>query len=770
MNYMFMNWKKKFKKLSVFAFFCVVWLILDVNVKAQDNIDTFFESGYEGSSNYFRTETRTKKGIQEAYSYKDTFEDLGISHTLINVCLNQLLNGNVMHIYNGKTYYFSYIPNLEVDDVRQFNEKGIGISLVLLLQRDARSISYNLMYSNANPNKLYYGWNVYDPGAVETFCALMDFLAYTYGRSDCHIDNWIVGNEVNMPNAWNYTGTTDLEVNVDIAARSLVIVDDAIKKYNSGAKAFLSLDHSWGHSDEGRGISGKAFIDAYAVRVRELKADVNWNLAYHPYASIMTDSNIWNSRNAFKFTTDSEFTDFISAKNLTVLTDYVKENFGEDVRIILSEQGFTVYNGQEASAAAALAYTYYAAEFNDMIDATMFRSLRDDPSEMRDRFYFGLLNGDGSKRMAYDVFKYMDTDEWETYTKPCLDVIGIALWNEVVTYFDGSRFKRLPLERLSLEKDGIVLAVGYKTRLKYKTFPEFAEVSGIKWISDDENIVSIDANSGEVTALSAGRTVVMAVAGDVDYATCIVVVKEEEESRKNVESYVNGLYSAVTGTNADADALKSYTDRLMNRSMNGVMTAYEILNKNISKEESAQDVVKKMYKALLDIDENDINYAQLDRYVMNIDAGMSRWKVFADIVNDVQFDYRCYDFDIETGKVTDVSALSNLSMQSYNRNSDSTYSVVSAFNYMLDRVPTNEELKNYCSDLLAGKTDKKDIVESFSELTEFKNRELTYEDKIDILYKLSGYEYVNPFVKKIWVKLIESGQCSYSQAIEQFIK
>jgi hypothetical protein len=756
---MFTNWKKK---INILICILLAALILaPANVKA--------DTTQEASSNYYRTQTRTKKGIQEAYSYGDTYEDLGISHTLINVCLNQLLNGSVMHVYNGKTYYFNYIPNLDIEDVMEFNENGIAISVVLLLQRDARSISYNLMYADDNSDKLYYGWNVYDEAAVETLSALMDFLAYTYGRKDCHIDNWIVGNEVNMPNSWNYTGTTDINTNVDIAARSLIIVDNAIKRYNSGARAYLSLDHSWEHNDEGRGISGRTFLDAYAVRIRELKPDADWNIAYHLYSPIMTDSNIWNSRNAVKYTTDSVDTDFISAKNLTVLTDYVKENFGEDVRIILSEQGFTVYNGQEAKAAAALAYTYYAAEFNDMIDAAIFRSLSDDPLEMQDKFYFGLLNSDGSKRQAYDVFKYMDTDEWESYTRACLDTMDIALWNEVVTYFDGERFKRLPLERLSLEKDGIVLAVGYKCTIKYRTFPEFAEISDIQWTSDDEEIVRVDANSGEITALAAGRAIVTAVAGDADYAKCIVVVKNVDESRENVENFVNSLYNAITGENAGNDALQSYTERLMNRSMTGVMVAYELLDREISPNVDEESLVRIMYKALLDMDAADIDSKQLSKYVMNLKAGMSKWRVFADLVSDVRFDYRCYDCDIDTGQLTDISVLSGLNTQSYNRDSDSTYAVVSAFKYMLGRNPSQEELRSYCSELLSGKKDRKGIIESFSQSDEFKSRELSYEEQIDILYELSDLEYVNELVRKIWIELVKSGQCSYSEAIEQFI-
>lgn len=771
MNCMFMSMKNKVK--FFLAWMLILVLITPTMVYAQDNIDAYFEDEYEGSSNYYRTETRSKKGLQEAFSYSGTYKDLGISHTLINVCMNQLLNGNVPHVYNGKTYYFNYIPNLSVETVREFNRNDVSVTLVLLMQMDHRSLSHNLIYSGglSNANKLYYGWNVYDSGAVETLSALMDFLASTYGRENCHIDNWIVGNEVNMPNAWNYTGTTNLNVNVDIAARSFIIVNNAIKRYNSGARAYLSLDHSWMHNDQGRGISGKAFLDAFAARMKELAPNADWHLAYHPYASIMTDSNIWNSRNANKYTTDNINTAFISAKNLNVLTDYVKNTYGEKVRIILSEQGFTTYNGQEAKQAAALAYTYYAAEFNDMIDATMFRSLKDAPEETKDNFYFGLLNSDGSQRMSYNVFKYMDTEQWQTYTSGCLNTIGISLWNEVVTYFDGERFIPKPLEEVILKKDGTVLGVGYSETLEYTVYPEFASTKGLTFISDDESIVKVDANSGQLTAVSPGRTIVMAAYNDMDYATCIVVVKDADESRTNVENFINQLYETVYGKKASGEDLLSYRERLMNRHMTAAEVAHEVISGKEATQPSATDeeYVRLLYKALLGLDDEEIAQEDVEKYVACLQAGMSRDRVFADLISLTEFEYRCYDFDIDAGGINDINKFWNINMQSYNRNSDVTYFVAKTFSIMLGRQPEKEELKGLCSKLLSERVNEGDIIQTIFGSDEFLQKEITNTELVDMLYTVTEVESVNPVVRQIWINLLDNGAVTRENVMKEFI-
>lgn len=758
MNYMFMSMKKRIKILIMIA----VLFLPVISVQAQEN-------GTE-SADYYRTETRTKKGLQEAFSYSGVYEDLGISHTLVNVCINELLDGSVPYSYNGRVYYFNYIPDLSTETVAEFNENDVSVTLVLLLKLDNSSRNYNLVYPGAlgNTNKLYYGWNVYDPQAVETLSALMDFLANAYGKEDCHIDNWIVGNEVNMPNAWNYTGTTNVETNVDIAARSFLIVNNAIKRYNRGAKAYISLDHSWTHNDQGRGIAGKTFLDAFAVKINELSGGADWNIAYHPYAPIMTESNIWDSRHATRYTPEHINADFISARNLSVFTEYVRENFGENVRIILSEQGFTIYAGQEARQAAALAYTYYAAEFNDMVDATMFRSLRDAPEETRDRFYFGLINSDGSLRQSYNVFKYMDTEEWETYTQGCLDTIGIGLWNELVTYFDGQRFVREAVQEIYLDKTDCVLAVGSRDALKYSVYPEFASTKGIYWVSDDEDIAYVDSNTGEIMGVSPGRTIVTAKLDGGDYASCIVVVKDVKESEKNVDAFTNSLYEAATGNAAPENDLLSYRQRLMNHHITATQVAYEVVSRKAVKERTAtdEDYIKLIYEAVLGKKEEEIPPEDLEKYKICLEAGMARERVFVDLVSSMEFDYRCYDSDIETGSSKDISELKYMNLTVYNRDSDTTYFVASTWKIMTGCVIGTEELKKYVSRCFQSNVTRGDVWMEIYGTEIFADRECSDEEFVDMLYEISAMEESN--VKQIWLNMLKSDKITRDELIGIF--
>lgn len=406
----------------------------------------------------------SKKGLQGANLFEGEYKDLGVTQTLFNCNLNDIIATPEDHaaefVYNGKTYYFDNIMGLWPTYVHQMNAEGIDVTVVLLLQNNDKSEQYNMVYSGArgNKSKPYYAWNLDDPETRDLFCAIIEYLAQTYSVEEpeewkCYIKNWVIGNEVNMPNSWNYTGTTDLNTNVDLCAREFKLVNDIVKKYNPNSRTYISIEHSWTHNDEGRGIAGRTFLDAFNKRINELEDGIDWNIAYHAYPAIMTNSDIWSSNG---YTTDSADTQFISGKNLNVLTDYVKQNYGEDVRIILSEQGFTASGGQEEKQAAALAYTYYKAEFNDMIDAVIFRNLKDTSAEAAQGFRFGLLNDDGTKRPSYDVFKYMDTDKWQEYTARCLSAMGKGNWNEVVPGFNPDKFLEEPVDEVTAQINAFV--------------------------------------------------------------------------------------------------------------------------------------------------------------------------------------------------------------------------------------------------------------------------------------------------------------------------
>lgn len=376
----------------------------------------------------------TKKGIQGA----DGQSDLGVSHSLINIPLTDVISSDgtgVAYDYNGKTYYFKRQPY--VGTIKRCNEDGITISAVFLMPWDEGLKSLITSKGRKPGVASYYALNMSKKESRETLEAAFMYLAELYSREDCHLDNWILGNEVNVPNPWNYAGHTSYKSYVENYAQSFRTLYYAVVSHNKNARVYISLDHNWMGS--GSAYSSKDFLVNFNTAIKAQQKKIRWNLAYHAYPVPLTSTAFWNNTLATKGS-DSRY---VTLKNITVLTNFVKKKFGSKTRIILSEQGFSSTAGEQTQA-AAIAYGYYVAEFNKYIDAYIIRSDIDNEVESAQGLRMGLRNIDGSHKLAYDVFKYMDTPDYKEHTAEALKALKKSNWKKLVKGFKDSKMQSMP--------------------------------------------------------------------------------------------------------------------------------------------------------------------------------------------------------------------------------------------------------------------------------------------------------------------------------------
>lgn len=370
--------------------------------------------------------TTSKKGLQGSL---DT--SLGVQHTFINIDLNNVLNGSTPYTYNGKTYYFNDTYGGYISSANRLGMTVTGQFMITWSNEN----KYLILKSARYGGHTYYALNTEDKKARETLEAAFSFLAERYSQESCHLDNWILGNEVNIHNVWYYAGNISREKFIKTYANTFRVMYYAVKSNYKNARVYICMDHTWSnrHGDWG----ARPFMDAFHKEIKSQQKNIQWNLAYHAYPSILTSAATWNDR----YVSNDVNSEFVSPKNLTVLTNYVKKHFGSKTRIILSEQGFTSTSGYSVQC-AAIAYTYYKAEFNSMIDSIIFRSDYDADGELAQGLAFGLCDIYGNRKPAYDVFKYMDTPQAETYTKKYLSTIGVSSWKKVTSKYSLKRFKK----------------------------------------------------------------------------------------------------------------------------------------------------------------------------------------------------------------------------------------------------------------------------------------------------------------------------------------
>lgn len=378
--------------------------------------------------------------------FKQDPQALNLNHILFNVDLADIISTTgtgTPYTYNGKTYYFNEaagsMMQVLLARVKEYRTKGIVTTFCIVLSDKCKSpVHRNLMY-NYQPDKVYYALNVFNAEAQNQIAATLHYMANRFGYSDTFVQNWRIGNEVNVSHNSNFSGAAGSNLTqtiVDLAVTSYNLMHTALNDENPYARVYTSVTHDWTSDNEGTSVPTKTFIDKFAAKV----SDPNWNIDFHAYPPQMHEQ-VWTKASATYLTHDvNSFS--VCGANLEVLTNYIKNNYGTNHRIALSEQSYDSRFGQ-AEQAAMIAYTYYAAVNSGMVDNVIFTTFADTGSVYHDFYDMGVLDINGNPKESYNVFRYMNSQnsaEVNTYVNPYLSKLSawtgrnITSWTDDILY------------------------------------------------------------------------------------------------------------------------------------------------------------------------------------------------------------------------------------------------------------------------------------------------------------------------------------------------
>lgn len=373
----------------------------------------------------------TKKGIQATDINELT--DTKSKTVFFNLYISDLMrkdSGVETYKYNGKTYHFNGLYGYAYL-VQQCNAKGIQVTAQISIDRNASTQSF-ITGNSPYAETAYYGWNTDNSTTRQTMEAMFAYLGEKFGKNNCYISNWILGNEVNSASGYYYVGNVSFSKFISMYSEAFRCLYNAVKSSRGSSKVFICLDNCWNQKNAFTiCYSARSTLESFAAKISDMQKDVNWNLAYHAYNQPLSDSQFWSGANASMFTSDANTTTFITMRNIQTLTDYVKNRFGSNTRIILSEQGFSSTYGGQANQAAAIALAYYKAACNPMIDAFIIRSYKDEAHEVAQGLAMGLKDANGKKKTAYNVFKNMDSSNSLKYTEKVLKS-QVGNWKSLV--------------------------------------------------------------------------------------------------------------------------------------------------------------------------------------------------------------------------------------------------------------------------------------------------------------------------------------------------
>lgn len=396
----------------------------------------------------------SKKGIQ-AEELADSLE-IGTKHVVLNWTLNSLLNQNAIHKniykYRGTTYYLDGDIIQRNDElVKAYNNAGVRVTVILLLPRDFTSSQTLSMQYGGYADTKYSSVKTSSKAGCRTFEAVMTYLAKRYGTKKNLVTGWILGNEVNSAGIWNYGGDKTLNNYMRDYARAFRICNNAVRSVSKHSSVYISLDNNWNRDLDGKGkryFSAKSILDTFYTKLKE-QGNINFKIAYHAYPQGMGDPVFWDDTMA----SNSVNAKIVNFKNLNVLTNYAKKNFGKDCKVMLSEQSFNSSRG-EAYQAAAYAYAYYISESNSMIEAFIYGREFDHGEETKDGFYWGLCNNWHEKRLIWSVFQYIDTKDSFKFTNPLLPYTNIKKWTKI-SGFQKTTYSKQPSIRMKAAITGV---------------------------------------------------------------------------------------------------------------------------------------------------------------------------------------------------------------------------------------------------------------------------------------------------------------------------
>lgn len=392
----------------------------------------------------------------------------GAAHTVIRVNADELLlststTDSTSFVYGGMTYYLSQSVLAALDHkVRFYSDSGVNIFLQITLSGKYRNGGDRLSclyYPDAPDTAAGYALNATSKDAMSYYIAFIDYLTdryddpAEYGR----IGSWIVGNEVDTNSLSHAAGEMWMAEYCDAYSRLLRTTYASAVSRCASARVYVSVSNSWNARPNNSSAlyNASLFLVNLTSKMRA-EGDFDWRVAVSARPSDPSLARIWEDGAA-------EGSNYVTMNNLSLLTDALgRDNLsynGQARRVAVTD--FVSASDPAAptdmTQAAAYAYAYHVALFNDSVDALIYSVFTDEsdkeyvypaPSDEDDgeeadapqsgTLCLGMIDSNGIEKPLYDLFCNIDaaTPHDPEYkdgkaSSFALSYIGISDWREL---------------------------------------------------------------------------------------------------------------------------------------------------------------------------------------------------------------------------------------------------------------------------------------------------------------------------------------------------
>lgn len=384
------------------------------------------------------------------------YEALGIQNVGINLVANKLMSpvqekGTIPFEYLGRVYWIHKEIQEKYDSqFKAASERGYGVNIVLLFDPPDTGYGEDIRKILAHPDYrspgIFAHPNVLNAEAMAWYAAVMHFVADRYcqpGNPYGRIHRWVIHNEVDVGWVWTNAGEKVMDTYMDLYHRSMRLVHDTVRQYDSEAHVFISFTNNWTNAGAHR-YRPKEMVERLMDYTRT-EGEWNWGIAYHPYPENLRDGETWKDiQVTFDFDTPN-----ITFRNLEVLeawmkTAAMKKADGSIRPLVLTEQGINCSDYSEEALqiqAAGLAYAWKKVNRLDTVQVFIYHRWVDHPDEgglllgLR-RNAEGTKQDPGEKKPSWVVYQAAGTMEEERAFHFAKKRIGIEEWDQIFQKVD----------------------------------------------------------------------------------------------------------------------------------------------------------------------------------------------------------------------------------------------------------------------------------------------------------------------------------------------
>ncbi len=392
--------------------------------------------------------TNSKKGLilDEAKLEGGEIAELGVQQVACYVNLEDIIggDGNVPFDYNGATWRFDSASVSRCDKlVKACASQKAGVTIVLL-NPYAKGEEFMISpsgRSNYGKSRSHL-MNTSEEQGLTTLAATVSFLAWRYnGKNGLgQVDYWVVGNEVNNKNTWNYSGIADEMEYAQLYANALRVCYNAVKSQLCEHSIIaMSVDQNWTAHHDASWYSARSMVEAVNHCIRS-EGNIDWAIAENPYNYPKDQTAFWapadtkNSKDAKAAPAilHSIDTGYLTMQNIEQLSAYMslgelKNTKGQVRPILLTDCGYSSAQGEEAQASAMI-YAYQRAMADPNIALIILGRQTDDAAEVKQGLATGMTAQDGTRKLAFEYFQHMNHPEGGEYIKRAAAFMGIPDW------------------------------------------------------------------------------------------------------------------------------------------------------------------------------------------------------------------------------------------------------------------------------------------------------------------------------------------------------